>query len=87
MSNFIGMFIALGSFLDHARLDQKGVKVVLEVDGDLETQRFVDALGDESLRFLSTKPGSTNIIASRHGTICGITFEVRTSPRCPKCHK
>jgi hypothetical protein len=73
-------FIALQSFLQHARLDQRGVKVVLEVDGDLETQRFVDALGDESLRFLSTKP-------SRYGTICGIAFEVRTSPRCAKCHK
>lgn len=81
--SIVSAFIALHSFLQHARLDQRGVKVVLEVDGDLQTQRFVDAIGDESAWFMSTRAGSM----SRLGTISGIAFEVRTSPRCAKCHK
>jgi hypothetical protein len=81
--SIVNAFRSLAVFMDHAGLDRNGVKVVIEVDGVIETELFSNSITNESAWFMSPRAGSM----SRLGTINGVAFEVRTSPRCPQCHK
>jgi hypothetical protein len=82
MSRFLGMFIALQSFLRHNTFDENGIKVIIEVDGEIQAERFAHEVHAEA--FITQRAG---ISQSRTGTVMGIPFLIRTSPRCSKCHK